>query len=360
MTSPAGPGRCRCHDSGCTTTPVASARSASAASSSRSGSDTSRCRPAAIPWRRARGRCFASAARTASRRRRLRTRLSRRCRSKAPLGDEVGEHELAQSRAGDVRPAFGFDEVVAQVGWCEQPAESQRGGERLGHAPGVDDVLGGEGVHGGDRGTVVAVLGVVVVLDDQAPRPGPIEQLPAARCGKDHAGGELVRRRDDHRVEVGGRERRDIEAESVHRNPDGRQAPPFELVASAPWAGIFECHRPRPSGPQDLGKQSHPLGDAVHDEHVVRVGPDPPGTGELADECFAKCGCAPRVAVAELRIGEIGEHGSFGTQPRRLREGRQVGKARRQVQVDRRPACRVEHRHRRGRSRHSRSDAWRH
>jgi hypothetical protein len=40
-------------------------------------------------------------------------------------GDELREDQLTEGRAGEVGPALGLDEVVAQPGRRQQPAESQ-------------------------------------------------------------------------------------------------------------------------------------------------------------------------------------------------------------------------------------------
>ena len=52
----------------------------------------------------------------------------------------------------------------------DQPAEPQPGRQGLARRTGVDDVLRRQALHGADRLAVVAVLRVVVVLDDQAHR----------------------------------------------------------------------------------------------------------------------------------------------------------------------------------------------
>ena len=66
----------------------------------------------------------------------------------------------------------------------QQPAEPQRRRERLARRAGVDDALGRHALQRADRRAVVAVLGVVVVLDDdRVAAPRPVEQLRARRSG---------------------------------------------------------------------------------------------------------------------------------------------------------------------------------
>jgi hypothetical protein len=67
----------------------------------------------------------------------------------------------------------------------------------------VQDEVGSQPLQRAHRGTVVAVLGVVVVLDDdRAAGIGPPQQRRPPRRRHDHAGRELVRRRDQHGGDV--------------------------------------------------------------------------------------------------------------------------------------------------------------
>jgi hypothetical protein len=50
----------------------------------------------------------------------------------------------------------------------DEPSEAQCGSERLGRAPDVDDAVGAKALERAHGFAVVAKLGVVVVLDDQA------------------------------------------------------------------------------------------------------------------------------------------------------------------------------------------------
>jgi hypothetical protein len=76
------------------------------------------------------------------------------------------------------------DEVVGQ----DEPAQAQPGGERLAGGAGVGDAVGRESLHRPDRRPVVAVLGVVVVLDDErSPRPRPPQHGGVSTTLKDPA-----------------------------------------------------------------------------------------------------------------------------------------------------------------------------
>ena len=82
---------------------------------------------------------------------------------------------------------------VQQPGWHHQPAEPERRRQRLAGRAGVDDAVRRSSLEGPDRRPVVAVLGVVVVLDgDRAAGSQPGEQDRAPVAGQDRAGGVLV------------------------------------------------------------------------------------------------------------------------------------------------------------------------
>jgi hypothetical protein len=72
-------------------------------------------------------------------------------------GAEIGEALLA-------------DDAVDEPGGDDEPAEPERGRERLARRAGVDDPLGLQPLQRADRRPVVAVLGVIVVFDrDRVP-----------------------------------------------------------------------------------------------------------------------------------------------------------------------------------------------
>ena len=96
-----------------------------------------------------------------------------------PVRAAVGEHLLARGRRR--RSAAGHD----------QPAEPQRGRERLARRAGVDDAVGVEPLERADGGAVVAVLGVVVVLDRDRvvlAQPGEQRGAPLAATARRRSG----------------------------------------------------------------------------------------------------------------------------------------------------------------------------
>ena len=121
-----------------------------------------------------------------------------------------------------------------ELGRREQPAEPQRGRQRLRRRADVDDPVGREALERADRRAVVAVLGVVVVLDHE---PAPGEQRAPALRGEHRARRELVRRGD------AARRRRPA------RRPARRPRPPAAGRARGRPSGSWPSCRPA-TGPR--------------------------------------------------------------------------------------------------------------
>ena len=123
-----------------------------------------------------------------------------------------------------------------------QPAQPHARGQRLGRAAGVGDLAGRRGLQRGHRRPVVAVLRVVVVLDDQrVGRGGPVQQVPAALRGQHDPGGELVRGREQRRPHARLRARSPTCSPcGVHRDRHRPQAPVGQLVAGPARAGVLD------------------------------------------------------------------------------------------------------------------------
>jgi hypothetical protein len=106
------------------------------------------------------------------------------------------------------------------TGTTSQPIRSA-GASVLLADPGVDDPVRVKPLQRPDRGAVVAVLGVVVVLDrDRVPVPQPAQKRRPALRGEDHAGRVLMRRRHGVGVGVGALEDVHAEPRAVHGDRD--------------------------------------------------------------------------------------------------------------------------------------------
>jgi hypothetical protein len=108
-----------------------------------------------------------------------------------PRGAPVGEQLLACDR-------------LEQRGGYDEPSEPERRSQRLAERAGVHDAVGVKALERADRRAVVAVLGVVVVLDRDRARPAqPGEKRLAPFTGEHDTRRMLVRGREHHRIGVG-------------------------------------------------------------------------------------------------------------------------------------------------------------
>ena len=299
---------------------------------------TSRCRPAATPSTLARGRCRVRASSRASRRCRCRVRTRRRCFSKRAGGDQFGQCELTQCRAGDVRPALALDDLLAQRGRSHQPAQPQRRGQRLGHATQVGDTVRGHRLQRGHRWSVVAVLGVVVVLDDQATGPGPADQLPPPLGGQHHPGGELVGRGDHHDGQPGVCSARPRPGRGRPPGPGGRPCPIGRAGRGYPPSPGPRTRRFRsPRAAQRLHQHGQALRDPVDHDHLGRRGCARRGCGSASRPApCAAPGCRAGRRSPSSAGGCRGQCVPLGAKPGLAGKRRQVGHAGGEVDLDRR------------------------
>jgi len=164
----------------------------------------------------------------------------------------VGCNEIVQ--------AFADGHVRAQSRRQDEPADPQCRGQRLADTALVDDAGRVERLERGHRRAVVAVLGVVVVLDDEpvdASRPGQ-QLVPTARVQQD-AERELVRRgRHDHPT-IARREGVDHQAVVVHRHRNGVEAVRGQQFG-LPWMpGVLDRDPSFARRVQHLGQQRRAL-----------------------------------------------------------------------------------------------------
>ena len=268
--------------------------------------------------------------------------------------EEGRERELLEHRRAEVRQPLLLDHGRDEPRRHRSPAEAQRGRERLRDRVHVHDVVGRQALERADRVAVVAVLGVVVVLDHQragVARPGGERGAP--RRLEHDAGGGLVGRRDEHPVGAGGGDRGDVDAALVDRHRHELDAAVGDQLARAGVAGILDRDPPRAARAQHAPDHRHRLGDPAADH-------DPLGRRLHAADAAQVGGerrPQPRVAagrrVAEVGVGHLAQRAPLRRCPGGAREERQVRRARPQV-VARRRGRRL------GRSRGGDRRAWRH
>ena len=166
---------------------------------------------------------------------------------------------------------LGVGDHVHEMGRQHHPAEPQRGPERLGRRPQVDDMPGRHPLEGAHGLPVVAELPVVVVLDDQpSTRACPVgERTPPLRV-QGHPGRVLVRGREDDGRRVAQPPYRSAPFIDLHRSHGSAVVPhhvPVEGQAGVlhgDHSGVQHAREEReplhvPGGDDDpLGRRDHP------------------------------------------------------------------------------------------------------
>ena len=247
---------------------------------------------------------------------------------------------------------LGLDQLRVHPGRRDQPAQAHARSQCLGRAAGVGDLSGSRGLQGGHRRPVVAVLRVVVVLDDQRIGRGrPVEQLTAPPRGEHDPGRELVSGREQHRLQASARQVVHHQPVLVHWYRYRAQAPVGELVAGAARTRVLHGDltlRPRLQWPrlqwpglqwpgQPLGQQGEGLGHPGDDDDVVGLRAQAAGAREPARQLLAQPLAAPRVAVAEVGDAGLCQHRPLGAQPGGPGEPGEVGYAGGEVNLRPRP-----------------------
>jgi hypothetical protein len=143
-------------------------------------------------------------------------------------------------------------------------------------------VVGGEALERADRHTVVAELGVVVVLDDQrvvAARPG--DEVAAPASVERRAGRIGVRRGDEHGRDVVAVERGSVEAAPVDRDGHRLEAGHRDRVAVGAEARVLDRDPARAAAAQRAADEREPLGHAGAGQDAARLGGDPAHAPEV-------------------------------------------------------------------------------
>ena len=219
--------------------------------------------------------------------------------------------------------------VVGQGTGHDQPAQAQSRRQGLRHAADVGDPPGVEALQRADGLAVVAELGVVVVLDDQAVavrRPG--EELAPALAAEHDAGGELVRRRYERRV---GGQLPDDHAVGIELARHELEAERPDLLVQAVVRGVLDRDAPPSARGEDAQQQVHRLGGALDDEDLVGIGDDAARASEVVGERLAQRVLAARLAVAERERPRLPGGLLDAAEPEAQRKERHVRRRRRQV-----------------------------
>ena len=174
-----------------------------------------------------------------------------------PALEERRERELLEHRRAEVGQPLLLRHRRAEPRGQRRPAEPQPGRERLRDRVHVHDVLGREALEGADGMAVVAVLGVVVVLDhDRSGAARPRDERRPPRRVEHDAGRELVGGRDEHRVRRGGDERAGDDPALVDRDRHRLEPRVCDQRARAEVGRVLDADPPRAAGAQHRGRRA--------------------------------------------------------------------------------------------------------
>ena len=215
------------------------------------------------------------------------------------LPDEVAQRELTDHLRAAVLDGLGRRQLPRQPRGQQHPAEPHARSQALAGGADVGDPLGRETLQRADRDAVVAVLRVVVVLDDQAFVAGPVDERRAPLRAQHGAGRKLVRRRDEDRRDVGRGERLDDDAAAVDRNRHDLEPSLLDDQPVNVPAGILERDLLDAVAAQRAAQQREALHEAGAEHHVLGIGAGPRTRPRYSAERFAQRRHAARVAVAE-------------------------------------------------------------
>lgn len=210
------------------------------------------------------------------------------------------------------------EDPIPEIGRQHHPADPEGRRECLAHGPHVGDLAGREPLHRRQRRAVVAELGVIVILDDQATCLRRPCEKPRPACGrKRDARRGLVRGGHQHRPDPVSAGARPLEV------LDPRPLPVhLQRCEPGPLAGddlpvlrkarVLDRNARAPEGPRD---KSQRLGGARSDDDRLRIGHDPANAAKVPRERPPQLRCAAGVGVAEGAVRGAAHDGAQRAQP---------------------------------------------
>ena len=215
-------------------------------------------------------------------------------------------HGLGENARDRARDSLLRRHLADEVAWNQRPPQPHPRGQRLAGRPDVGDTVRREPLERSDRVAVVAVLGVVVVLDDQRPAaPGPGNQLRATDRSQNRARGVLVRGRQRHRVDLDALQLADVETVFVDRDRDRLEPGLRDRLPYRPPPRVLDGHSGSATLAQRLPDDAHGGGRPVGDEHPLRLGDDCPHTPEILGQRDPQLTQAAARPIRQRRVGQV-------------------------------------------------------
>ena len=163
-----------------------------------------------------------------------------------PFVDELREHRLSEIRLGHIDRLAHGEKAIEQVGRDHHVADAHRGKEHLAERPDIDHArVGIEPLEGRDGTALVAILAVVIVLDDPGTRTlRPLEEFQTSPQTHGPAQRKLMRWRDERHAGAPTQThaRRHIDALAIDRDRHDLSAVDRKHALRKPVARIFHPH----------------------------------------------------------------------------------------------------------------------
>ncbi len=250
---------------------------------------------------------------------------------------ELGVDQLVDGGRAQVGDPLALGRGLAPGAGHHHPPQAECRGENLARRARVDDVSRVEALERSHSGAVVAILGVVVVLDDKRAalvRPSA-ELLAPFRCHHG-SGRKLVRRSDQDRIHLEPREAIHAEAALVHGDGDRLEARLADDLPQTGVAGVLDPDPPGAAATERVGDNAQALREPVAHDDVARIRYDMTHTAGVFGQRCAQLGRALGIAVAQVSGAERVQHPSHRAGEGRPRKEPQIGEARSEVEPDRR------------------------
>jgi hypothetical protein len=242
--------------------------------------------------------------------------------------EEVGEGKLLDHRRAEVIALLGGNQIRGDAFGGDHPAEPQAGCERLRNRARIHHTAGREALDGADRRAVVAVLGVVVVLEHEPPAGGrPLDQGGAACRGEHHTRRELVGRCHDDGVERGRSARLEqlgAKALLVDRDRHGLEPGGRELHPRRPAPRLLEPDSPGAAPDQGAPEDRHALRHPRGHDHALGIARRSAHAAQVGGERAPELGRATRIAVVEAGVRGVAKRAAERSEPGAARKERDV------------------------------------
>ena len=229
-------------------------------------------------------------------------------------GQQRSERDLVHHRASGVGQALRQPGRADELWGHHHPPDAQSGRQCLARRADIDHPIRCDALQGTDRCPVIAVFGVVVVLDDQVTGARPLHERGAPGGGEHHAGRRLVCGGGQHRRRAAVRQRGDVDAVVVDRNGQWLDTVVPQHHSMQPESGVLHGQR-QLTALEHAPEQRDRLRRSRTEHDVLRVGLYAAGASQVVRDGGARGGQSLRVDVSERVRADVGQSLAQRPQP---------------------------------------------